>query len=196
MAVIIGGTLATYKIYIPLYEHIFTHEAYDPDIGSKAFMFELVSSIWFLLLYMIIPPLLMKLLRVLSGFRWRYVRFEKTDGIKEYAGYTIYKDFYNNHIAFESDRLLFSDSKKYKKFREDYYKNEIHTEKTRISVLRSVYRLLIICLYWSAGLMYIYISLVPAVLFSFGGILLLYALSHLFTYTYWRRITKETLASA
>lgn len=194
LTALIFGFSLIYSICISAFSQIESnHTAYDPNIGSKYFLTMMPIYIGTLLFQSYIVPALMKVLRILFGFRRFFMKFDKTEKREQigssFSGKIEYLEFYNNRIAFNCDSFFYNDSKKIKKLKIEYFKKNGVENSGRI--LAHIYQSIVFALPFCIVLKLLN---VPAIeIFLYVGLISLYLLSHLLAFFSWKRYFNKHL---
>lgn len=166
------------KLVEPLYApHT---RVYDPHIGWEAVFANVFTYVFFFH----IAPACMKLVRLLFSVRWLFVQFDQAEDEGKQAADVKYLEYYNNVTSFQADRLGYTDNKKIKEMLDAYY--QTRNIKVRNKWAIGFYRGLIVALYASTILVLFNEGVLLKGLI-YGGLVMLYGLSHVFTYLSWKK---------
>jgi hypothetical protein len=183
------------NIYRTLYELLNNRIEYDPNLGWKVFLFGIARNAFYTLIFLILPPLFIKVLRALLGLRWLFTKFEHSENLAymNNAFHIRYLNFYNNRIAFQVDRIFLRDCKKYAALKCAYFKRIGLAEDGSPS--KNIYIFLLIgftfyCLFNFTGNIEDFPGGITGIYFT--GFISIYVLSHIFSiFEYRKKIFKR-----
>lgn len=185
---IFNAYLLISQIYIPIYEQLYNSSEYNPNLGIEVMLIKFLLYTSMPLIIFIIAPLFVKVLRLLIGIRWIFIKFEKysESGEKSNDSKRIkYLEFYNNYIAIQVDKFFYKESRKRKSIKTGYYKNGSYSMERNCFV--SLYHLTLIILFICSAIIGSGITTIFNINLILYLSVLLYGLSHIYAYIFWKK---------
>lgn len=167
--------------------------AYDPHIGSKFLLRSMITGASTSAFFICIVPACMKLIGLLFSFRWLFVKFDTAEDTGKQAADVKYLEYYNNVTSFQCDRFGYTDSKKIKEIQDEHYqaRNIKVINKWAIAFYRCLIVALMVCMVFA--LMNEGIAMEVLI---YSGLVLIYCLSHVFTYLSWKKGIKRVVQAS